>query len=217
MPGCFREWLYLGFSAYQMVDSWFSDEEMLLMANGDIMPTKRQIMSKMADRFAKIEAKFKWQIDGIDLPSGTLLKAGKISRGENYKGQPYMVLDYPRLFTGNDVLNVRLLFWWGHYFTMSLHLAGKYWEHQKPKFANPLNLPLRQSVRFQVSGSVWENDINATDFHYISDMDNSFHQSQIMRSSFIKIVDYLPLDDTPDLESFSFDVFENFVSILKSR
>lgn len=217
MPGSFREWLYLGLSPYQMVEGRFSDEEIHLMSNRDIMLVKRQIMSKMADRFAQIEAKFRQQIYEIDLPPGTLLKAGKISRGENYKGQPYMVLDYPRLFTGNDVLNVRLLFWWGHYFTMSLHLAGQYWEHQKAKFAKPLNLPLRQSVRFQVTGSAWENDINAADFHYISDMDTHLHQTKLKQSSFIKIVDCLSLDDTPNLEIFSIDVFKNFVSILKSR
>lgn len=217
MPGSLRKWLHLGFSAYQMVDGRFSDEEIHLMSNQDIMLAKRQIMSKMADRFAQIESNFRQQIEGIDLPSGTLLKAGKISRGENYKGQPYMVLDYPRLFTANDVLNVRLLFWWGHYFTLSLHLAGQYWEQQKPKFTNRMNLPLRPGVRFQVTGSVWENDINAADFHYISDMDTPFHQTQIMQSSFIKIVDYLPLDGTLKLESFSIDTFNNFVSILKTQ
>jgi hypothetical protein len=48
----------------------------------------------------------------------------KISKGENYLGLPYVMLDYPRLFTREHVLAIRTMFWWGHYFSVTLHLKG---------------------------------------------------------------------------------------------
>ena len=50
----------------------------------------------------------------------------RISRGEQYKGLPWVMLDYPRVFGKENVLAVRTMFWWGHYFTVTLHLKGEY-------------------------------------------------------------------------------------------
>jgi len=50
----------------------------------------------------------------------------KISRGENYLGLPYLVLDYPRLFRPDAVLAIRTFFWWGHFFSSTLQLSGGY-------------------------------------------------------------------------------------------
>ena len=50
----------------------------------------------------------------------------KISRGENYLGLPWVILDYPRLFGREDVLAIRTMFWWGHPFSVTLHLKGRY-------------------------------------------------------------------------------------------
>jgi hypothetical protein len=50
----------------------------------------------------------------------------KVSRGENYRGLPWVMLDYPRVFGRVDVLAIRTMFWWGHGFTVTLHLKGMY-------------------------------------------------------------------------------------------
>lgn len=49
----------------------------------------------------------------------------KISRGEQYQGLPYVVLDYPRLFSKEDIFACRTFFWWGRFFSTTLHLAGE--------------------------------------------------------------------------------------------
>ena len=51
-------------------------------------------------------------------------KSPKISKGENYQGLPYVMLDYPRQFGREDVLAIRTFFWWGHGFSVTLHLKG---------------------------------------------------------------------------------------------
>jgi hypothetical protein len=50
----------------------------------------------------------------------------KISRGENYKGLPWVMLDYPRVFGREDVFAIRTMFWWGHALSVTLHLKGEW-------------------------------------------------------------------------------------------
>lgn len=50
----------------------------------------------------------------------------KVSRGENYRGLPWVMLDYPRIFGREDVLAIRTMFLWGHGFNITLHLKGRF-------------------------------------------------------------------------------------------
>jgi hypothetical protein len=50
----------------------------------------------------------------------------KISRGENYLGLPYLVLDYPRNFAPNNIFAIRTFFWWGKLFSTTLHFSGEH-------------------------------------------------------------------------------------------
>jgi len=75
----------------------------------------------------------------------------RISKGENYKGLPWVVLDYPRCFGRDDVLAVRTLFWWGHYFSVTLHLKGSYKEMFLPVIRD--HLPLLGAAGFFIGVS----------------------------------------------------------------
>jgi hypothetical protein len=50
----------------------------------------------------------------------------KVTRGENYRGLPWAMLDYPRVFGREDVLAIRTMFLWGSGFSITLHLKGEY-------------------------------------------------------------------------------------------
>ena len=50
----------------------------------------------------------------------------RVSRGENYRGLPWVMLDYPRVWGREDVFAIRTMFWWGHAFSVTLHLKGRY-------------------------------------------------------------------------------------------
>ena len=63
---------------------------------------------------------------GFNLPEEVLIQSPKISRGENYNGLPYVMLDYPRCFGKEDVFAMRTMFWWGNFFSITWHLKGKY-------------------------------------------------------------------------------------------
>jgi hypothetical protein len=200
-----------------MVDDGFSAEEIDLMGDGELLLAKRKIISKMADRFSVVEGKFRQIMlreSGLHLPPDTLVKAGKVSRGENYKGLPYLVLDYPRLMTRHDVLNIRLLFWWGHYFTLSLHVAGGFWQEKKPNILKNIGALTFEKIRFQVDGSPWENDIFSGHFQDLNPSD-SVQTLSIEKSTFLRLSYHLPLNETPNLDEFATKGFKKFMSILK--
>ncbi|MEQ8412857.1 MAG: hypothetical protein RIB71_00275 [Imperialibacter sp.] len=200
-----------------MVKDGFSKEEIELMGDGELLLLKRKVISKMADRFSRIEGIFRQIMrseNDLHLPPDTLLKAGKVSRGENYKGLPYIVLDYPRLMTRHDVLNIRLLFWWGHYFTLSLHLGGEFWKERKPNILRNIGALTLENIRFQIDGSPWENDIFSDNFHELNPTD-SVQTLSIEKSTFLRLSHYLPLNETQNLDEFATKGFKKFMSILK--
>ncbi|WP_339815803.1 hypothetical protein [uncultured Imperialibacter sp.] len=200
-----------------MVEDGFSKEEIDLMGDSELLLTKRKVISKMADRFSAVEGKFRQIMlseSSLHLPPDTLVKAGKVSRGENYKGLPYIVLDYPRLMTRHDVLNIRLLFWWGHYFTLSLHVAGGFWQERKPNILKNIGALTFGKIRFQVDGSPWENDIFSGNFHDLNPSD-SVQTLSIEKSTFLRLSYYLPLHEIPNLDEFATKGFKKFMSILK--
>jgi len=95
--------------------------------------TKNSVMGKVVALMAALSEDYKeiW----VERPAGggvseaiaAAFTAGpKISRGEQYRGLPWVMLDYPRAFSREDVLAIRTMFWWGHTFSVTLHLKGCY-------------------------------------------------------------------------------------------
>lgn len=114
-----------------------SAEEMRLVGDPGWILTKNSIIGKVVGMFAGLSEE--WRTAGLRMQDGAGIwreEGGlivgvpstepKISKGENYKGLPYVMLDYPRVFGKEDVLAVRTMFWWGHAFSVTLHLKGKY-------------------------------------------------------------------------------------------
>lgn len=109
-----------------------SAEEMRLVRDPAWILTKNSVIQKVVGMFAGLA-------EVLRLPPRTLLGADrrapssggtepKISKGENYKGLPWVMLDYPRIFGKEDVYAIRTFFLWGHAFSVTLHLKGVYKE-----------------------------------------------------------------------------------------
>lgn len=104
---------------------------MALVSDPGWILTKNSIIVRTVELFAGLSEGMRLQVEGLgdvvrgeDLPPNWRMP--KISKGENYLGLPYVMLDYPRLFGKEDVLAIRTMFWWGHYFSVTLHLKGRY-------------------------------------------------------------------------------------------
>jgi hypothetical protein len=143
----------------------FSAEEMRLVSDPAWILTKNSIIRKVVELFGELSGEWRQMLASERM--GRLVGTSeakvtwgdpKISRGEQYKGLPWVMLDYPRVFGKEDVLAVRTMFWWGHYFSVTLHLKGSYLRTYLPVILS--NRGLLEAAGFWpgTSEDEWEHD-----------------------------------------------------------
>ena len=110
-----------------------SAEEWQLVQNSDWILTKHRIIGKVYQLFGLLADDMRAGGPApAGLPETVWRHAPKISKGEQYCQLPWVVLDYPRHFTREQVFAIRSFFWWGHYFSCTLHLKGSYQQQLAP-------------------------------------------------------------------------------------
>jgi len=103
-----------------------TEKELSYMADRDFLITKFSITQKIARLFNQARTLLEREIETNPFPfkSAWIENHPKISKGENYRLLPYIVLDYPRFFSKEEVFAFRTMFWWGNFFSCTLHLQG---------------------------------------------------------------------------------------------
>lgn len=96
------------------------------MNNAEIILTKNRVSGKIK---LLLEDLLLCQIQAghnnlIANSSALFSIAPKISKGDNYQGLPYFILDFPRIFKKENICAIRILFWWGNFFSITLHISG---------------------------------------------------------------------------------------------
>jgi hypothetical protein len=133
-----------------------SPQETELLANTEWLLIKDRIIQKMIGLYGEMHELFKKRIieNRDSLPSFISEKGGKISKGNNFKGLPFVVLDFPASFEKKNIFGVRCFFWWGNYFIISLHLSGKYMpdDNEQKKW---LTYFKEKNFSINISGDEW--------------------------------------------------------------
>lgn len=111
-----------------MTNVQLSAVELDLVNNREWILTKLRVIEKVYLLFGHLSEKMQVQVAAAShlLPDEVAGRSPKIARGEQYLSLPYVVLDYPRIFTKDDVFAIRTFFWWGNYFSITLHLKGSF-------------------------------------------------------------------------------------------
>ena len=107
-----------------------SATELEKVMDTDFFLTKQAIIASVYELFKKqasVLTELLPMYDGL-LAFFPLAGIPKIYKGENYKGLPYVMMDYPRKFEGNNIFALRTFFWWGKHFSIHLLLKGVYKE-----------------------------------------------------------------------------------------
>jgi len=132
----------------------------------------------------------------------------KVSRGENLKGFPFRLLDYPRNFSKAHICSIRALFWWGHGLTLTLHLKGEFLKKLAPSL--PKNIKAlndsTDSIYIANSGNEWEHELTTESyavFHHLKDSQSFLNQN----SPFLKVCSHYPI---AKLENFS-SIHQSFI------
>lgn len=105
-----------------------SKEELRLVTNTQWILSKHVITKKVYDLLGDLSLELKDEAYRFNylFPENLKYQSGKISKGENYKLLPYVILDYPAFFWKDRIFAIRTMFWWGNFFSVTLHLSGIY-------------------------------------------------------------------------------------------
>jgi hypothetical protein len=167
-----------------------STEELQLVGDSSFIFTKNAIINKVCTLFGSLSNNYVHET--LQTPYICSV-APKISKGEQYLGLPYVMLDYPRLFSKDDVLAVRTFFWWGNFFSITLHLKGKY----QKNCIEPLlkNFETLKENNFYVSttSNEWEHQPVIGNFLKLKNLDSTAFEKLATEHPFLKISKTFPL------------------------
>src|SRR5580698_8612281 len=91
-----------------------SAHELMIAQDAGLILTKNAIIQKTIGLFSNLAENMQIELVKTKLPEEIKITEPKISKGENYKGLPYVILDYPRSFGKENIFAIRTFFWWGN-------------------------------------------------------------------------------------------------------
>ncbi|HWI92786.1 MAG TPA: hypothetical protein VNT20_16025 [Flavisolibacter sp.] len=182
-----------------------SSAEMELMQDAEIILTKNRILEKMKALLEEVQGKQIEFVKKKPLSAEVFKVSPKISKGENYLGLPYLILDYPRYSSENNFLFIRTMFWWGNFFSCTLHLAGG----AKLEFADRIKSSHSQLQNCYISASEdqWVHQLEEPNYHKIHSMNKAQFDQCCDNFNHIKIASSHPL---AEWEKAPFKLFENW-------
>ncbi len=194
-----------------------SATERELLCNKDWILTKNAILQKTGQLLIGMQQEVEAIVSGHHhlLPIAALDKPPKLSRGENYQGLPYLVLDYPRLFTREDVFAIRTLFWWGHFFSVTLHLGGRSAAMHLHALTGARNRAIAANLYAGVGKDEWEHHFEPTNYRPAAGFSQEGWAASLAEKQFIKLACRLPVAQWESAPGFMADSYRVLLGILQ--
>lgn len=194
-----------------------SHAEMQLMGNADFILTKNRVLQKTKALLEEVQNEQVAAQKGFEtfLAPEVFAMPPKISRGENYLGLPYLILDYPRLFQPRQTFAIRTFFWWGRFFSSTLQLSGD------PKFDLQKKLvaafdELAPHHFIGINRDPWQHHFEEDNYKPISYFSQKEWETFLFVQEHIKIARQFPLTDWPQAPTFLFNSWRQYLKILSA-
>lgn len=197
------------------------DEEADAIMNSRFFIVKRDVTEKIFALLGILEKEIKKKSSRYDfLTSGELpvREKGKIFRGENYRTMPYILLDYPRVFTTETVFAFRSMFLWGNEFSFTLHLQGKSLELFRENIIQNFSQMQGKEFFFCVNDSPWEYSFDETNYKSLDELiaqEPDELKDKIRSQPFIKFSRKLGLKEYEQAIGYGLETFELSMNLLK--
>ena len=191
-----------------------SAKELDLVCNIDIILTKLAIIEKVYQLLGDISLVWQQKLTELDnnLLPALILNPPKIAKGENYRGLPYVMLDYPRCFAKNNTAAIRLLFWWGNFFSINLHLSGSYHQEAAPALLQNFEWLQQNNYWICVNNTAWEHHFSADNFVPLTTVTREEFASKLASDPFIKIAKKIPLNEWEAVIAFMIQSFSDLIT-----
>lgn len=195
-----------------------SATELELVTNADWILTKNAILQKVKNILEVLQAEQQEYLakEEINFPAEFIASLPKISKGENYKGLPYLVLDHPRYFDKENVFAIRTLFWWGNFFSITLHLSGRCKELFQHQLINAYSLFADTDFFLCISDDQWEHHFEKDNYKLVKEITSREFEQLISNKSFVKLAQKYPLQLWDEIPHRLFTEFRKTMEIVKA-
>lgn len=185
-----------------------SKYELELVTNPDVILTKNGIIQKVIGLFGELNDQFS-ELAAQSLPAELRSVSAKISKGENYLGLPYVMLDSPRNFGKSGIFAIRTFFWWGNFFSVTLHLSGEY----LPLYRDTVGLAIEQDLLRGWYLSAGENE---WDHHFEQENYAPVQTPETIEpgKSFLKLATFISLAEWESAPGFLLNQYRLLMKIL---
>lgn len=190
----------------------FTKSELAIIEDSEFLLTKAKVITKVRDLLVKTRSEINERIENstFSFPSGINLSTGKISKGENYKNLPYLVLDLPSLFSATDIFAFRTMFWWGNYFSCTLHLQGHSLDKYRSSVTNNISKLVGENVYIAIGDTPWHYHYEITNYTPLT----KEHIEFIGSCNFLKLSKKTELKHWENIPRFSSEFLELSLSVL---
>lgn len=182
-------------------NSTFSNDQLELISDQNYIHRKNDLIRMVSYQMARIESEIQESPVQSMLPQTLRSKRGKISKGENYLGMPWVALDAPAIFEKRSILAFRHLFLWGYSLSINLHISGHFLEQiELAKLTD-----LKNENWFHLTGD------NAFLHHYEGGLHISLkelNEDVIRQQGYLKLVAFTSLKDYAFFERNCFQFIE---------
>lgn len=190
-----------------MANVKLSSRELDLVCDAGIILTKNNIIAKVYELMGQLSEMYREELKTCPYTAITAILP-KISRGENYEGLPWVMLDYPRYFRANDHFAIRTFFWWGHFLSISLLVKGKFatgWQWDN------LDAVLMKDWYLCCSTDAWQHHFRPDNYiEYCN-----FQKDQLNNLPFIKLAKKIPVAEFELAQTYLQEAFLQIGQIIK--
>lgn len=193
-----------------------SDEEQQLVNNAGWILTKRAIIDKVVVLLGEVSEAQRLVLDAEKgwLPAVVSGSSPKISKGENYQGLPYVMLDYPRCFNDENIFAVRTMFWWGNFFSVTLLLSGEYKRTYQQRIGSRLK-KASSGMYIGINKSPWQHHFEDDNYVAAETLKPGAIEKLFAKQDFLKLAVRIPLHQWNDVNVFIHKSFEEMIGLMK--
>ena len=168
---------------------FFTTTELKTIHNKNFFFVKTAATQKIHLLFTEVRDEIKNVIEKekIIFPKEVDSQKGKIFRGENYLNLPYLVLDYPKFFSKDSVFSFRTMFWWGNFFSFTLHMQGKALNDRRNILLKNISSLKKKNIYICVNSNPWQYHYQKDNYLAIDKLSNSELKKLIFEKEFLKL------------------------------
>ncbi|RPD38648.1 hypothetical protein [Chitinophaga barathri] len=192
-----------------------NNTEMGMVRDAEWILTKNRIIDKVYGLFGALQEAMAAE-PAIQALQKEYTQAPKISRGEQYEGLPYVILDYPRAFSRESIFACRTFFWWGRFFSITLHLAGESLEGYRTRL-DGVQAALADAGWYAcVQDDPWQHHFGHDNYRTVQSLTPA-QWGSLVRKPFVKLAKQYDLEDWGNVIPVAVAQYAALLELLKGE